>query len=68
MPSFATDSSLDYKVKRGLITDCLKTLCLSMKRRNQYKKERRKKMDERLMVKPNQDNNDKKDENDLKKD
>ena len=44
MPSFATDSTLDYQVKRGLIVDVLKTLCLSMKRKNKYKADRRRKM------------------------
>ena len=71
MPSFATDSSLDYRVKRGLITDCLKTLCLNMNRRARYKKERRKKMTERLMVKPSfaaDKDNEKKDDNDNAKD
>ena len=68
MPSFATDSSLDYRVKRGLITDCLKTLCLNMGRRARYKKDRRKKMTERLLVKPSfkvdpDKDNEKKDEN-----
>jgi len=73
MPSFATDSSLDYRVKRGLITDCLKTLCLNMGRRARYKKDRRKKMTERLLVKPSfkvdpDKDNEKKDENDKAKD
>lgn len=73
MPSFATDSSLDYRVKRGLITDVLKTLCLNMPRRNRYKKERRQKMTERLMMKPSaklvndEKDNDKKDEGDNNK-
>jgi len=52
MPSFATDSTLDYRIKRGLITDCLKTLCLNMKRKNAYKVERRNRMTDRLMQKP----------------
>lgn len=30
MPSFTTDSPLDYKIKRGLIFDVMKTLCLSV--------------------------------------
>ncbi len=33
MPSFATDSPLDYKIKRGLIVDVMKTLCLNVKRK-----------------------------------
>jgi len=42
MPSFATDSPLDIKIKRGLITDVLKTLCLSFPRKKAYKEERAK--------------------------
>jgi hypothetical protein len=49
MPSFATDSSFDYRVKKGLIEDILKTLCLNVKRKNQYKHEKKKKLLERLM-------------------
>lgn len=37
MPSFATDSQLDLRVKRGLLTDSFKTLCLTMKRKRIYK-------------------------------
>ena len=32
-PSFATDSPLDIKIKRGLLSDVLNTLCLSRERR-----------------------------------
>jgi len=49
MPSFATDSSLDLRIKKGLIQDCLKTLCLNMKRKGGYKKEKRNKINDRLM-------------------
>jgi hypothetical protein len=49
MPSFATDSSLDYRVKKGLIDDVLKTLCLNVKRKNQYKHEKKNKLLDRLM-------------------
>jgi hypothetical protein len=49
MPSFATDSSLDYWVKKGLIVDVLKTLCLNVKRKNKYKHEKKNKLLERLM-------------------
>jgi len=52
MPSFATDSWLDQKVKRGLLIDCMKSLGLSMKRKRKYNKERRARMTERLMLKP----------------
>ena len=37
MPSFATDSPLDYKIKQGVINDCLSLLNLSVKRRNRIK-------------------------------
>ena len=33
MPSFQTDSPLDYKIKQGVINDCIQLLNLSMKRR-----------------------------------
>jgi hypothetical protein len=39
MPSFATDSPLDARVKRGLLTDCFKTLCLSNERKQAMKRE-----------------------------
>lgn len=52
MPSFATDSWLDQKVKRGLLVDCMKTLGLNMKRKRKYQKEKRARMTERLMIKP----------------
>lgn len=52
MPSFGTDSALDYKIKRGLIVDCLKTLNLSMARKNRYKIEKKNKFNERMMQKP----------------
>ena len=49
MPSFATESPLDYKIKRGLIFDVMKTLCLSVQRKNRYKIERKAKLNERLL-------------------
>ena len=49
MPSFQTDSTLDLRVKKGLIMDVLKTLCLNMNRKNAYKKEKRNKVNDRLM-------------------
>ena len=49
MPSFATDSQLDLRVKRGLLADCLKTLCLNMKRKKFYKAEKIRKFNDRLM-------------------
>ena len=49
MPSFATDSTLDLRVKRGLLTDCFKILGLNMKRKKAYKAEKFKKLHDRLM-------------------
>jgi len=49
-PSFATDSPLDYRIKRGLIVDTLKTLCLSVHRKKRYKAERKAKIQERLLM------------------
>lgn len=49
MPSFATDSPLDYKIKRGLVLDVLKTLSLTVRRRNLYKTERKAKLAERTL-------------------
>lgn len=37
MPSFATDSPLDKKIKHKMLFDCMRTLCLSVERRNEYK-------------------------------
>ena len=34
MPSFCTDSPLDYKIKKGVINDTISILNLSIKRRN----------------------------------
>jgi hypothetical protein len=49
MPSFATDAPIDYKIKRGLLIDVFKKLCLSKRRKNQYKREREKKMNDRIL-------------------
>ena len=38
-PSFGTDSPLDYKIKSELITDTIRLLGLSAKRRNYYKQQ-----------------------------
>jgi len=48
MPSFATGSPLDYRIKKGLLTDTLKMLCVSVNRKRQYKNERKAKMEARL--------------------
>ena len=37
MPSFQTDSPLDYKIKFGVINDCIAMLDLSEKRRRKIK-------------------------------
>lgn len=37
MPSFSTDSPLDYKIKQGVINDTLAILNLSVKRRSRVK-------------------------------
>ena len=37
MPSFATDFPIDYKIKRGLIIDVMKKLCLNVPRKYKYK-------------------------------
>jgi len=36
MPSFASPGPIDYKVKRGLITDTIKLLCLNIDRKKAY--------------------------------
>ena len=36
-PSFTTDTPLDLKIKKGVITDSLHLLNLSVRRRNKYK-------------------------------
>ena len=47
MPSFATDFPIDYKIKRGLIVDVLKKLCLNIDRKRKYKAEMKAKFEER---------------------
>lgn len=47
-PSFATDSPIDYRIKRGLIVDTLKTLCLNTKRKKAYKNEYKAKIEARI--------------------
>jgi hypothetical protein len=37
MPSFATESPLDHKIKKGVIKDSISLLNLSVKRRNRIK-------------------------------
>ena len=40
LPSFATDSPLDKKIKTDLLTETIQMLNLSYKRKRKYKKER----------------------------
>jgi tubulin polyglutamylase TTLL6/13 len=49
MPSFATDAPLDYNIKKNLIIDTIKLLCLSMDRKRQYKAERKAKIQESIL-------------------
>ena len=39
-PSFATDSSLDFKIKKGVIADAIKLLNLSAQRKQKYKRQK----------------------------
>lgn len=48
MPSFSTDSPLDYKIKQGVINDTLAILNLSVKRRNRIKNQKKMEMQRRL--------------------
>ena len=50
MPSFATDSPIDYKIKRQLLTDVLKTLNLNVDRKRRYKAEKKARINERLLL------------------
>ena len=47
MPSFATDFPIDYKIKRGLIVDVMRKLCLNVPRKLKYKAEIKAKFEER---------------------
>jgi hypothetical protein len=48
MPSFATDSPLDVKIKKGVISDTLALLNMSIKRRNRTKNQKKLEMQRRL--------------------
>ena len=52
MPSFSTDSPLDYRVKRGLIIDVMKKLCLNMRKKQQYKAERKARLQRQILTGP----------------
>ena len=49
MPSFQTDSPLDYKIKQGVINDCIAMLDLSHKRRSKIKSQKRMELQRRLL-------------------
>ena len=49
MPSFQTDSPLDYKIKHGVINDCIALLNLSIKRRNRVKNQKKQELQRRLL-------------------
>lgn len=49
MPSFATDSPLDLKIKKGVINDTLSILNLSIKRRNRLKTQKKAELQRRLL-------------------
>lgn len=49
MPSLATESPLDVKIKRGLVIDILKKLCLNVNKKAKYKAERRAKLNSNLL-------------------
>ena len=49
MPSFCTDSPLDYKIKKGVINDVLAILNLSTKRRNRTINAKKMEMQRRLL-------------------
>ena len=51
MPSFATDSPLDFKIKKGVITDTLSLLNLTNKFRQQVIKQKKEDQQRRLMSK-----------------
>ena len=48
-PSLRTDSPIDMVIKRGLVEDTIRILCLDMKRKQEAKAERRAKFQERLL-------------------
>lgn len=56
MPSFATDSPLDLKIKRGVVFDTLSLLNLSRKRRWKLIKQKQEDQQRRLMTKFNVSN------------
>ena len=49
-PSFATDSALDYKIKKNVVADAFKMLNFSYKKRQKCIKEMQKQMQERILT------------------
>jgi len=49
MPSLATESPLDYRVKKGLVVDVMKKLALNVRRKHTYKLERKARLTDNLM-------------------
>ena len=47
-PSLRTDSPIDVAIKRGLVEDTIRTLCVNIQRKAAYKKEARDYMNARL--------------------
>ena len=48
-PSFTTDTPLDLKIKKGVITDSLHLLTLSVRRRNKYKLQKKQEFQKRVI-------------------
>lgn len=49
MPSFATDSPLDYNLKKMIVMDAIKLQCLTVQRKRMYKQERKEKIQMSIM-------------------
>jgi len=49
MPSFATESPLDYKIKKAVIYDSINLLNLSLKRKQRLKNQKKQELQKRLL-------------------
>jgi tubulin polyglutamylase TTLL6/13 len=49
-PSFATDSALDYKIKKNVVADAFNLLNFSQKRRERIILQRKQQMQERILT------------------
>lgn len=49
-PSFATDSPLDYKIKKSVLQDTFRMLNLSMKKRERIIEEQKKQLEQRILT------------------